>query len=61
MDNEEEYILLSTSEREELKKAYEIIEKVKETIDVDYEEYAAIKTALSYLNNAINYKEKFLS
>lgn len=59
--NEEGYILLSESEREELKKAYELINKVKEKINIDYEEYSAIKSTLSYLNNAINYKEKFLS
>lgn len=61
MENEEEYILLSNSDREELKKAYKIIERIKEKIDIEYEEYAAIKTTLSYLNNAINYKKKFLS
>lgn len=61
MSDDEGYILLSKSEREELKKAYEIIEKVKEKINLDYEEYAAIKTSLYYLNNAIKYKEKFLS
>lgn len=59
--NEEGYILLSENEREELIKAYELIKKVQEKINIDYEEYSAIKTTLSYLNNAINYKEKFLS
>lgn len=61
MSNEGDYILLSNSEKEELKKAYELIEKVKQKINIHYEEYAAIKTTLSYLNNAINYKKKFLS
>lgn len=61
MSNEGKYILLSNSEKEELKKAYELIEKVKQKININYEEYAAIKTTLSYLNNAINYKKKFLS
>lgn len=59
--NNEEYILLSESEKEELKKAYNLIEKVKENINIEYEEYSAINTSLAYLNNAINYKKKFLS
>ena len=61
MTNQEKYILLSRSEIGELKKAYELIEQVKEKINIDYEEYGAIKTTLYYLNNAINYKKKFLS
>lgn len=59
--NNEEYILLSESEIEKLKEAYNLIEKVKEKITFEHEEYSAIKTSLLYLNNAINYNEKFLS
>lgn len=59
--NNEEYILLSESEIEKLKEAYNLIEKVKEKISFEYEEYSAIKTSLLYLNNAINYNKKFLS
>jgi hypothetical protein len=57
----EEYILLEEDKREELRKAYEIIEKVKNKINYDYEEYACIDTTLDYLNVAINYKKKRLS
>lgn len=57
----EEYILLEENKREELKKAYEIIEKVKNEITLDYEEYTCIDTTLDYLNVAINYKKKRLS
>ena len=53
--NNEEYTLLSESEIEKLKEAYNLIEKVKEKISFEYEEYSAIKTSLLYLNNAINY------
>lgn len=57
----EEYILLEEDKREELRKAYEIIEKVKNKINLDYEEYTCIDTTLDYLNVAINYKKKRLS
>nr|DAQ05112.1 MAG TPA: hypothetical protein [Bacteriophage sp.] len=57
----EDYILLEENEREELRKAYEIIEKVKNKINYDYEEYSCINTTLDYLNTAINYKKKMLS
>lgn len=57
----EEYILLEENKREELRKAYEMIEKVKNEITLDYEEYACIDTTLDYLNVAINYKKKRLS
>lgn len=57
----EEYILLEEDKREELRKAYEIIEKVKNEITLDYEEYTCIDTTLDYLNVAINYKKKRLS
>nr|DAK63100.1 MAG TPA: hypothetical protein [Caudoviricetes sp.] len=57
----EEYILLEEDKREELRKAYKIIEKVKNKINLDYEEYTCIDTTLDYLNVAINYKKKMLS
>lgn len=57
----EEYILLEEDKREELRKAYEIIEKVKNKINLDYEEYTSINATLDYLNVAINYKKKMLS
>ena len=57
----EEYILLEEDKREELRKAYEIIEKVKNKINLDYEEYTCIDTTPDYLNVAINYKKKMLS
>lgn len=57
----EEYLLLEEDKREELRKAYEIIEKVKNKINLDYEEYTCIDTTLDYLNVAINYKKKMLS
>ena len=57
----EEYILLEEYKREELRKAYKIIEKVKNKINLDYEEYTCIDTTLDYLNVAINYKKKMLS
>lgn len=57
----EEYLLLEEDKREELRKAYEIIEKVKNEITLDYEEYTCIDTTLDYLNVAINYKKKRLS
>lgn len=56
-----EFILLSEDEREELKNAYNLIHNIKEKMSVDFEEYSAIKTSLAYLNNAINYKDKFLT
>lgn len=59
--NEEEFILLSEEGRNELKKAYQIIKGVRDKISIDYEEFFAINTTLDYLNNAINYKQKFLS
>lgn len=59
--NEEEFILLSEEDRNELKKAYQIIKGVRDKISIDYEEFFAINTTLDYLNNAINYKQKFLS
>ena len=37
----EEYILLEEDKREELRKAYEIIEKVKNKINLDYEDIHA--------------------
>ena len=59
---DEEYILLSEEDKEELKKAYRIIEQVKNKINIDYEEFFfVIDTILQYLDNAINYKQKFLS
>ena len=57
----EEFLLLSDYERAELKKAYLLIKQVKEKIDYEYEEYFAIQSSLDYLNNAINFKVKFLS
>lgn len=57
----EEYILLEENKREELRKAYEIIKKVKNEINYDYEEYVCLETTLDYLNVAINYKKKRLS
>lgn len=57
----EDYILLEEDKREELRKVYEIIEKVKNEITLDYEEYTCIDTTLDYLNVAINYKKKRLS
>lgn len=59
--NEDDLILLSENEKEKLKKAYHLIRSVKDKISIEYEEYGAIKTTLYYLNNAINYKKKFLS
>lgn len=59
--NEEEFILLSEEGRNELKKAYQIIKGVRDKISIDYEEFFTINTTLDYLNNAINYKQKFLS
>lgn len=35
----EDYILLEEAKREELRKAYDIIKKVKNDINPDYEEY----------------------
>lgn len=58
---QEEYLLISEEERQELRKAYKIIEDVKSRLNIDYEEFSAINTTLYYLNNAINYKKKFLS
>lgn len=58
---EQEYLLISEEEREELRKAYKIIEGVKNKLNIDYEEFFAIDTTLQYLNNAINYEKKFLS
>lgn len=57
----EDYILLEEDKREELKKAYDIIKKVKNDINPDYEEYVCLETILDCLNVAINYKEKRLS
>lgn len=59
--DEQEFILLSEEDKEELKKAYQIIEQVRDKISIDYEEFFVINTTLEYLNNTINYKEKFLS
>lgn len=59
--NDEEFILLSENDKEELKKAYQLIKHVKDKISINYEEFFVINTTLEYLNNAINYKEKFLS
>lgn len=57
----DDIILISESERRELEKAYNIIKKVESQITIDYEEFFVIKTALEYLNNAINYKKKYFS
>ena len=59
--NDEEFILLSENEKEKLKSAYHLIKSVKDKISIEYEEFFAINTTLEYLNNAINYKKKFLS
>lgn len=59
--NDEGFILLSEDEKEKLKKAYNLIKSVKDKINIEYEEFFAINTTLEYLNNAINYKKKFLS
>lgn len=56
----EEYILLSDDDREELKKAYKILKKIKDKINYDYEEYSCINTSLDILDDAINWKKKFL-
>lgn len=56
-----EILLIAENERKELEEAYSIIKKVESHITVDYEEFFAIKTALEYLNNAINYKQKYFS
>ena len=57
---EEEYVLLSDEDREELKKAYAILKRIKDKINYDYEEYSCINTTLGILDDAINYKKKFL-
>ena len=57
----EDYILLEEDKREELRKAYDIVNKVKNDIDEDYEEYICLETTLDCLNVAINYKKKRLS
>lgn len=59
--NDEEFILLSENEKEKLIKAYRLIKSVKDKISIDYEEFLVINATLEYLNNAINYKKRFLS
>lgn len=54
----EDYILLEEDKREELRKVYDIIDKVKNDINEDYEEYVCLETTLDYLNVDINYKKK---
>ena len=52
-----DYILLEEDEREELRKAYDIIDKVKNDINPDYEEYVCLETTLDYLNVAIRKRD----
>lgn len=57
----EEYKLLDNQSRYELQEIYDKLKKFSESIDIEFEEFFAIKTLLEYLNNAINYKKKFLN
>lgn len=57
----EKYKLLDDRSRYELQEIYDKLKKFSESIDIEFEEFFAIKTSLEYLNNAINYKKKFLS
>lgn len=50
---------ISKPEREELVKIFRDIERIKESISLDHEEFSAINTALYYLKNAIECKEKY--
>jgi hypothetical protein len=53
----EDYILLEEDKREELKKAYDIIKKVKNDINTEYEEYVCLEITLDYLNVAIRKRD----
>lgn len=53
----EDYILLEEDKREELKKAYDIIKKVKNDINPEYEEYVCLEITLDYLNIAIRKRD----
>lgn len=53
----EDYILLEEAKREELRKAYDIIKKVKNNINPDYEEYVCLEITLDYLNVAIRKRD----
>lgn len=57
----EECKLLDDQSRYELQEIYDKLKKFSEAIDIEFEEFFTIKTSLEYLNNAINYKKKFLS
>lgn len=53
-------VFMNKSQIKTLKSAYELINNVMSEINVEYEEFASIKTCLYSLNDAINYKEKNL-
>ncbi|WJD81364.1 hypothetical protein [Priestia megaterium] len=52
-------VFINNQQREELKKAYYLIEYVYENISLDYEEYSIIKTTLGNLKKAIEYEKKY--
>ena len=52
-------IFLTNQQREELKKAYAIVDHVKGSISIDHEEYSIIKTTLSNIKKAIEYEKKY--
>lgn len=55
----EALIFITSEQRDDLKKAYLLIDKVKKDISIDHEEYSIIKTTLGNLKRAIEYQEKY--
>lgn len=55
---EERLIFITENQREHLKSAYNLLNRIKENISVDHEEYVAIDSSIYYLKSAINFKER---
>ena len=52
-------VFIDKARREQLKKAYDIIDKVKSEITIDHVEYTVIKTALHSIKRAIEYETNY--
>lgn len=52
------YILLDEQTRYELQEIYNKLEKIKKSINYEYEEYVCINTSLELIDRAINYEKK---
>lgn len=56
---DEKFKFITEKQREQLKRSYELIQKVHQELDIEYEEYLIIKNTLYSLKKGIEYEEKY--